>query len=78
MGEDSEGTRAKTIGGRHGSPTVTVAFPFSSIKTGDEDVRAGVVELAELVAQLAGSADDTARATVTRAASALAARLRDR
>jgi hypothetical protein len=65
--------------GRHGSPNVMIAFPFSNISTNEGPLRDAVVELAGLVARLA-SAPGTAehadeRATVRAAAEELAARL---
>jgi hypothetical protein len=58
------------IGGRHGSPTVTVALPFSTITTVDGDLRAAVAELATLVARLAGhvGADDRSAVEAVRLA----------
>jgi hypothetical protein len=49
-------TRYSTlIGGRHGSPSVNVAFPFSAIKVDqtDPEVRDAAIELASLVDSLA-------------------------
>jgi hypothetical protein len=75
MGEPTAGPGAgeerpaKTfIGGRHGSPTISVALPFSSITTTDGALRDAVADLAGLVAELARhvSADD--RAAVERVA----------
>jgi hypothetical protein len=51
---DTESRPAKTIiGGRHGSPSVTVALPFSKITTTDSETRAAVADLAHVVARLA-------------------------
>jgi len=70
--------RRTVIGGRHGSPTVTVALPFSQITNVDAELRDAVAELATLVARLAAHAsggDETEAALVHDAAEALAARL---
>jgi hypothetical protein len=49
-------TPARTvIGGRHGSPSVTIALPFSRISSEDDELRDAVADLANLVARLAGS-----------------------
>ena len=45
--------RGTVIGGRHGSPTVTLALPFSNIVNLDSELRDAVADLASLVAQLA-------------------------
>jgi hypothetical protein len=73
---DSE-QRPTVIGGRHGSPTVTVALPFSNIVQVDRAVRDAVCELAVLVARLAEGAtgDIEELAGVAAAATALAERL---
>ncbi len=70
--------RGPVIGGRHGSPTVTVALPFSNITNLDSELRDAVADLASLVAQLAahteaGEATEIAR--VAQAAEELATRL---
>lgn len=69
-GAGGEPGRRTFIGGRHGSPTVTVALPFSTITTVDGDLRAAVADLATLVAELAGhvGADDRAAVEAVRAA----------
>ena len=66
------------IGGRHGSPTVTVALPFSSITTVDSGLRDAVVDLASLVAELADHAATGSTSGITHVAEAaqeLASRL---
>jgi hypothetical protein len=51
------------IGGRHGSPSVTVAFPFSNIANIDSELRGFVEELVLIVGRLAtASTDDERRA----------------
>ena len=55
------------IGGRHGSPSVTVAFPFSKIANVDSELRAFVEELVGLVARLAAATTDAERRAVTEA-----------
>jgi hypothetical protein len=70
--------RGPVIGGRHGSPTVTVALPFSNITNVDSELRDAVVDLALLVAELAAhtTAGDTSEmAEVATSAEELAARL---
>jgi hypothetical protein len=68
---------AKTfIGGRHGSPSVTVAFPFSRVQHVDAELRALVEELTGLVERLA-TADDAERAAIAAAARDLRMRLGD-
>lgn len=42
------------IGGRHGSPHVIVAFPFSKIQAPDDQTASDVEDLAAIVAALAG------------------------
>jgi len=63
------------IGGRHGSPTVTVAFPFSNIANVDSDLRGFVEELVGLVAQLAEASTDAERADVALASRELLDRM---
>jgi len=65
------------IGGRHGSPSVTIALPFSKIGGGDEELRDAVAELGTLVARLATLAptDTTERELVQKASEELVARL---
>lgn len=50
-----------TIGGRHGSPSVTVAFPFSNIAQIDSELRGFVEELAGIVGRLAEATTDAER-----------------
>ena len=52
------------IGGRHGSPSVTVAFPFSKIEHVDSELRDLVEELALLVGLLAAATTDDERRRV--------------
>ncbi len=79
MGEsDGQASGRTVIGGRHGSPTVTVALPFAKITNVDAELRDAVAELATLVARLAdaaaaGSTDEIR--LVREAAGELAARL---
>jgi hypothetical protein len=66
------------IGGTHGSPSVTIALPFSTITRTDSELRGAVAELATLVAQLAAAfmSGDTAQiGIVSAAAEDLAARV---
>jgi hypothetical protein len=57
------GAGRSVIGGRHGSPSVTVAFPFSNIANIDSELRGFVEELVLIVARLAtASTDDERRA----------------
>lgn len=65
------------IGGRHGSPSVTIALPFSKITGADEELRDAIAELAELVARLAdsGSADGSEHALIRDAAREVAGRV---
>ena len=68
--------RRTNIGGRYGSPTVTIAWPFSNIVNQDTELRQAVADLALLVARLAASGNDEAeRAVVSLAAEELATRL---
>jgi len=69
--------RRTVIGGRHGSPTVTIALPFSRITTGDAELRDAVADLATLVGRLAAhSTGNTAEIRLVReAAEELAERL---
>ena len=69
------------IGGRHGSPSVTIALPFAKITNTDSELREVVAELATVVAQLAtaASAGDVARISLARkAAEELADRVSSR
>jgi hypothetical protein len=52
------------IGGRHGSPSVTVAFPFSKIANVDSELRGFVEELVDLVGRLARASTDDERRVV--------------
>ncbi|MBK5288163.1 MAG: hypothetical protein JJE46_06825 [Acidimicrobiia bacterium] len=63
------------IGGRHGSPSVTVALPFSKVANVDSELRGFVEELAGIVAQLATATTDAERRTVGTAAQNLIERL---
>lgn len=48
--------RSLTVYGRQGSPTVSIALPFSRINVNDDaELRAAVCELADLVARLAAA-----------------------
>lgn len=49
------------IGGRHGSPSVTVAFPFSNIANIDSELRGFVEELVQIVGRLAAASTDDER-----------------
>jgi hypothetical protein len=79
MSADQERPGRRTvIGGRHGSPTVTVALPFSNIVNVDAELRDAIADLATLVARLAAhsTTDDAAEMGLVReAAEELAARL---
>ena len=55
------------IGGRHGSPSVTVAFPFSKIANVDSELRAVVEELVGLIGRLAAASTDGERQAVAEA-----------
>jgi hypothetical protein len=69
MDVPAENPPAKTfIGGRHGSPSVTVAFPFSKVANVDSELRDFVEELTGLVAQLAVAPSETERGAVAVAA----------
>ena len=73
--------RRTVIGGRHGSPSVTIALPFSRITRTDSELRDDVGELATLVAQLAAavSSGDAARISLAgKAAEELADRISSR
>lgn len=52
------------IGGRHGSPSVTVAMPFSKIANVDSELRGFVEELIDLVGRLAAASTDAERRVV--------------
>ena len=64
------------IGGRHGSPTVTIALPFSAVSNVDSELRDAVADLALLVSRLAAASDDRDREAVHVAATELGDRLR--
>ena len=74
--DGNELKRAPTvIGGRHGSPSVTIALPFSNIVSKDDELRGAIAELAALVARLATpETDDAERELVRVAATELAER----
>jgi hypothetical protein len=75
---DGKPERRTVIGGRHGSPSVTIALPFARITTTDGEVRDEVAELAVLVSRLAEGAargDRDMLALVRDAADELAARV---
>ena len=67
--DEKPGVRT-VIGGRHGSPSVTIALPFARITRTDSQLRDDVAELATLVAQLATavSSGDAARMSLSRKA----------
>jgi hypothetical protein len=69
------------IGGRHDSPSLTIALPFARITNTDTELRDLVGELATLVAQLAVaiSSQDAARVSLAgKAAEELASRISSR
>jgi hypothetical protein len=72
MSENNQDRAARrtVIGGRHGSPTVTVALPFAKITNVDAELRDTVAELAALVARVAANspAGDEAEADLLRVA----------
>ncbi len=73
MDDDELEPRRTNIGGRYGSPTVTIALPFSRIMSTDTELREAVADLAALVARLATAVDDEGeRAAIARAAAELA------
>jgi hypothetical protein len=55
------GPARTNIGGRHGSPTVTVAFPFSNVVHVDAELRGFVEELVRIVERLATATTDDER-----------------
>jgi hypothetical protein len=55
------GPARTNIGGRHGSPTVTVAFPFSQVTHVDAELRDFVEELIRIVERLASATSDDDR-----------------
>ena len=76
MTEDDDDVRRTNIGGRYGSPTVTIALPFGKVVNTDNELRDAIAELAMLVSRAAQARDDEAQlALVQKAADELAARL---
>jgi hypothetical protein len=73
--EPASQPKNQNVGGRHGSPTVTVAMPFSKVVSVDTELRDAVAELARLVARLATADDDVERELVRAAANELVSRL---
>jgi len=64
------------IGGRYGSPTFTIALPFSKIVNTDNELRDAIAELAALVSRVAKAEGDQAQlALVQKAADDLATRI---
>ncbi len=75
---EDRGARRTVIGGRHGSPSVTVALPFARIVNVDDELRDAVADLATLVARLAAHSapgNEPEVGLVREAAEELAARL---
>jgi hypothetical protein len=73
MDEDEGELRRTNIGGRYGSPTVTIALPFAKITSTDSELREAVADLAALVARLAAAdIDEAERAAIAKAAAELA------
>jgi hypothetical protein len=76
MADHDPEARRTVIGGRHGSPSVTIAWPFSNIVNADVELRDAVADLALLVARLAGAGADGNELTLVRiAAEELSTRL---
>ena len=76
MGEEELDLRRTNIGGRYGSPTVTIAWPFSNVVNADTELRDAVADLALLVSRLATPGiDETEIAIVHAAAEELGKRL---
>ena len=76
MADDELEPRRTNIGGRYGSPTVTIAWPFSNIVNTDMELRDAVADLAALVARLASvDADAIELADIRAAAETLSASL---
>jgi hypothetical protein len=74
--DDELEPRRTNIGGRYGSPTVTIALPFAKITSTDSELREAVADLAALVARLANAADDEReRAAIALAAGELSSQL---
>ena len=63
------------IGGRHGSPSVTVAFPFSKIANVDSELRGFVEELVQIVGRLASATTDDERRAAAEASRELLERM---
>ena len=63
------------IGGRHGSPSVTVAFPFSKIANVDSELRDFVEELVQIVGRLAAATTDEEREAAAEASRELLDRM---
>ena len=75
MAKDDDIPRTN-IGGRYGSPTFTIALPFSKIVNTDNELRDAIAELAALVSRGATADGDEAQlALVQKAADDLATRL---
>ena len=73
---EDDDVRRTNIGGRYGSPSFTIAWPFSKITHGDAELREAVAELAALVSRAAQARGDEAQlALVQKAAEELASRL---
>ena len=76
MTEEDDDVRRTNIGGRYGSPTVTIALPFGKVVNTDNELRDAIAELAMLVSRAAQVRDDEVQlALVQKAADELAARL---
>ncbi|MGZ4675547.1 MAG: hypothetical protein ACXVJ7_08520 [Acidimicrobiia bacterium] len=76
MDETDHGPPSRNvIGGRHGSPSVTVAFPFSKVAHVDSELRGFVEELVNLVASLAAATTDAERRAVADASRELLDRM---
>jgi hypothetical protein len=82
MEQAEERLGARTvIGGRHGSPSLTIALPFARIASTDSDLRDALAELATFVAQLGAAvpSGDAARISLSsKAAAELANRISSR
>lgn len=63
------------IGGRHGSPSVTIAWPFSKVTSVDTDLRTAVTDLARIVAEMATADTAEARALLAKRATEIAEQL---
>lgn len=82
---DDPDHKQMTVYGRQGSPTVSIAMPFSKIEVNDDQrAMAAVAELAGLVARLADAAGSAAKAgradelaAIAESARALLAGIRD-